>query len=92
MHRRTGDAGVGAAGGGGDASATSVRHAVLLARRALAINAEAARTAREERDAAREELRVGAEFDVTPLEGAAHYGSADCVRLLLEAGADPDLA
>ena len=56
----TGDAGSGDAAGAGDATATSVRHALLLARRALATGAEAARIAREERDAAREELRVAA--------------------------------
>ena len=94
VRRGSGDAGVDDAGGAGDATATSVRHALLLARRALAINAEAARTAREERDAAREELRAAAERAIDgrswPLWGAGTLGRAARIGMMLEEAFDMD--
>uniref|UniRef100_A0A6U0N650 Uncharacterized protein n=1 Tax=Prasinoderma coloniale TaxID=156133 RepID=A0A6U0N650_9VIRI len=95
--RGTGGVGNAGAGSPGDASATNARHALLLARRALSTNAEALTLAHAERDALQKELDaainsliVGSKWNLDrAVLCACQQGRADCLYLLLEAGADP---
>ena len=96
--RGTGGVGNAGAGSPGDASATNARHALLLARRALSTNAEALTLAHAERDALQKELDaainslvVGSKWKLDQaVLCACQQGRADCLYLLLEAGADKD--